>query len=403
MTATTWEERVRAEAADAMAKPKGDTPGAGYLPDAIDLEALSKIEPLPPKFISVGIPAGYATLSTGHGGQGKSTIELHRAICIALGKPFFGLVTEQKNVLFLSCEDRVDVLHYRIKNICASLGVSMAPLVGKLQMIDVVGHDSVLFAPSPNFPSALTTIYETLKERIAEYASEVVFLDGVADVYAGNENDRGQVKQFVNAVLALVPKDGAVIAIGHINKNSAKSGSKDEGYSGSTGWHNSCRARWFLYRESLGDDDDDDSDLILELMKSNLGEGKTQVRLRWDEARHTFTGKAKVRAEPDLIARDREERLAVLKALYACSQATPPITVSSAKSGTRNASRVLSTRPDFPRHLLNSKPGKKRFWRHLEQLRQFRLIDVVENRRNNRHFSCELVLTTEGVRQCVAI
>ena len=55
---------------------------------ALDLAELARREPERPKEIMEGLPCGYASLSAGHGGAGKSTIEFTRAICIAADHPF---------------------------------------------------------------------------------------------------------------------------------------------------------------------------------------------------------------------------------------------------------------------------------------------------------------------------
>jgi hypothetical protein len=91
------------------------------------LEALAEHEPQPPQFIIPDwLPCGYATLLAGHGGVGKSMIALYVAVCIAAGAPFFGLEVQRRRVLFISCEDRTDVLHWRLKRICVHLGIEMA-------------------------------------------------------------------------------------------------------------------------------------------------------------------------------------------------------------------------------------------------------------------------------------
>jgi RecA-family ATPase len=199
-----------------------------------------------------GLPIGYATGTFGHGGAGKSQIELMRAVCIAAGLPFCGLEGECHPVTFLSCEDRADIHHWRLSRICRYLRVDRASLDGWLNILDLVGHDSLLYAPDPRGGgNALTGAYGRLAEHMKEYGSEALFVDGISDTYGGNENAGGEVKRFVNSLLALIPPEtGAVLLIGHVNKLMAGgSSATTEGYSGSTSWHNSCRARWYLRTE----------------------------------------------------------------------------------------------------------------------------------------------------------
>src|SRR5471032_2296252 len=115
-------------------------------PDPLDLEVLADLAPEPPKFIMPDwLPAGYATLLAGHGGVGKSAIALHLAVCIAAGLAFFGLNVSRRRVLYLSCEDRENVLHWRLSRICSHLAVNLASLRNWLNVVDLVGHGAVLW------------------------------------------------------------------------------------------------------------------------------------------------------------------------------------------------------------------------------------------------------------------
>jgi RecA-family ATPase len=71
-----------------------------------------------------------------------------------------------------------------------------------------------------------------------------LFVDGISDTYGGNENVKTDVKRYVNALVGLIPPvTGAVVLEGHVAKPAATNGQTTEGYSGTTGWHNSVRAR----------------------------------------------------------------------------------------------------------------------------------------------------------------
>lgn len=380
------------------ARKKAEELPANDWPASLDLETLAEREPQAPQSIMEGVPCGYATGTFGHGGAGKSQIELLRAVCIAAGVPFCGLNIERRRVLFISCEDRADILHWRLTRICAHLGVNLAGLRGWLEIIDLVGRDSILFAPDPRTGHALTMAYGILAERMREYASEVLVLDGITDTFGGNENARGDVKHFVNMLLALIPADtGALILIGHVNKATA-GGGDGEGYSGSTAWHNSARARWYLYPETNQGDDSERIErtgkLIFELQKSNHGEVGAQIEFEWDDDAHLFIGRAKSETTFDRRHQDREERRGALGALRACA------TVPAATTGRRTAYHVLSARPEFPESLRQGKAGIRRFWRHIEELRAMGYVCESSIRRADRHYVATLELTPEGLRAC---
>jgi len=267
-------------------------------PPPIDMAALAKQQPEPPRLIMPGwLPEGYATLLAGHGGVGKSAIALHLAVCLALGRPFWGIGCEQRNVLYLSCEDREQILHWRLSRICDYEGIDIADLAGNLDVLDLVGHETTLWLPEGvrgRDAGTLTAAYAEVVERIETTARQVIFVDGISDTFGGHENDRSQVKRFVNALLHPVPRDGALLLIGHVAKLAATVGATNEGYSGSTGWHNAARARWYLYPETGQEDDSGrpqrTGKLVLEVQKANLGPADQALTFEWDKNRHLYVG-----------------------------------------------------------------------------------------------------------------
>lgn len=370
-------------------------------PQSIDLRALSVIEPEPPRFIIPDwLPAGYATLLAGHGGVGKSGIALHLACCIALGRDWWGMETQQRRVLYLSCEDRADVLHWRLSRICRHEGISLADLAGRLSVLDLVGRDTVLWQPSPS-GAVLTAPYGFLRGQMAGH--DVLMVDGISDTFGGNENARTDAKQFVNALVSLIPPDtGAVLLVGHVAKPAA-SGMASEGYSGSTGWHNSVRARWYLRPETQQTDDGLDErtgDLILELQKSNLGQTDQSMRFRWNSAAHLYAGQVVAgRSKFEQNIRDTKERdsiLAALRAVAAEGEHCP-----AAMQGPRTTHHVLSVRPELSESL-KGKVNRRRFWRHIEHLRQIHAITISTYRRNNRHEAEALQVAQAGINSTCA-
>lgn len=352
-------------------------------PAPIDLAALAATSPAPPAMIiDTWLPAGYATLLAGHGGAGKSDIALHVSVCAALGLEFFGLPVEQRKVLYLSCEDRESVLHWRLARICEYRGIAMEGLAGSLDILDLVGHDALLWH-KPDGP--LPRAYALLQAAIDGH--EVIVIDGIADVYGGNENARNEVKQFVNAITALIPTHGAVLLIGHVNKATA-GGNGGEGYSGSTGWHNSVRARWYLSPE-VGEEGDRSGSLILELQKSNLGQAGQQMRLTWDPEAHLFVGEligTTTRMERGMA--EVVEQAGILDALIETVDAGDYC--PAATNGRRTAWHVLSVRKSFPESLAGAS-GRRRFWRHIEALRSMGKINEASIRRADRKRTATLV------------
>lgn len=356
-------------------------------PPPLDLEALSGREPERPKFIMQDWgPAGYAWLFAGHGGVGKSGIALHLAVCMAAGLPFFGIVVERKRVLYLSCEDREDVLHWRLSRICAHLELDLAMLRGWLEIVDLVSSDAILWERDfQKDGSTLRAPYFELGNRMKAHQTEVLFVDGISDTYAGNENSKPEVKRYVRSLVRLIdPQRGAVLLIGHIAKPTASGIATTEGYSGTTAWHNSVRARWYLYPETTRDDDgsaERTGELILELQKSNLGRVDRSLRFAWDEAKHLFLGEPTDQSTFDRKHQDREEQRGILAALRSCAAAS--VLVPAATTGQRTAYHVLQGRQEFP-ETMKTKADVRRFWRHIEALRHDQAVREETHIRGDR-------------------
>jgi len=378
--------------------------GSNEWPPALDLEALSQRDPSPPKFIvDPWVPEGCGVLISGHGGAGKSNIAAHFAVCNSTGRPFFGLPVERRRVLYMSCEDRAPVLHWRLSRICKYEGIDMATLHGRLDVIDLVGHDAVLWEKDHRTGDSLRAAYGLLDARIKSTRAEVLIVDGISDTYGGSGGSKTEVKRFVNALLALVPPTGAVLLVGHVSKATAANAATTEGYDGTAGWHNSVRARWYLYPETSASDDDDrqrrTGNLILELQKTNHGRADEQIRFRWDDDAHLFIGTPVGHSSFDARHRDRAEQRGILAAFRGCAEGGIP--VPAAMQGPRTAYLVLSLRAEFPASLKGStKPQRARFRRHIETLRQIRALVESEYRRGNRHAATQLDITPEGLRQC---
>lgn len=381
--------------------PRGED--AAPWPEPLDLVRLSGLDPQQPRFVIDGLlPAGYASLFAAHGGTGKSTIGLYQAVCVSLGLDFAGYECEPRRVLYLSCEDRERVLHWRLSRICRHLGISMAALAGKLEIVDLVGHDSILWIVDSRSGASYTAAYGELENRIKASNSQVIYVDGIADVYGGEESARAQVKQFVNALVGLIDADdGAVVLIGHVNKVTASGSATSEGYSGSTGWHNAVRARWYLYPEQEQDDDGRTSRtgrLLFELQKNNLGQSDGTTAWRWSEDAGMFLPEESRQSNFDRVTQQRDERRGILLAMKACAESD--IYVPAATTGRRTAFHVLAAQSAFAETMRSGKASVRRFWREIEHLRSIRLIEDSSIQRANRHKADVLVLTSEGMRQC---
>jgi hypothetical protein len=378
--------------------PSNSTPAVGW-PCAIDLAVLSTKDAAPPRFVIPDwLPEGMATLFAGHGGAGKSGIALHLASCIALGQSFFGLQPAQRRVLYLSCEDRADLLHWRLSHACKHMGISLSDLRDHLYLLDLVGKDSLLYNKDPRTGRYITPAFGQLMARIADYDAEVLFIDGIADTFAGNENSRGEVKQFVNMLVDAIPPTGALVLVGHVAKPaSAVGGSAGDGYSGSTGWHNSVRARWYLYPEQTDDPGAKATKLVLALQKSNYGRTDQSLAFEWSQDSHMFVGTQQTAATPQERAlADAGEQRKILQVVYSCQEAGAP--VPAAMQGPSTAFAFLRVHADWPEALRPERAAvKKKVRDYMTLLVQQGLLHRVSGWSDSRNAMQCLELTDAGI------
>jgi RecA-family ATPase len=226
------------------------------------------------------IPMGVPTLLTGDGGLGKTKIAMQLAAATARGTDWLGAVIDEPGpVIFFTAEEELAEVHRRMQEIVSHHGVGFPDLAG-LHFVCLPGKDAVLGAPDKGGLIRSTALFEELHASSVRIRPSLVVIETAADVYAGNENDRAQVRQFVGLLRKLAIDSGAaVLLLAHPSLHGLASGG---GTSGSTGWNNSVRSRLNLTSTKTRDGDDPDSDIReLKVVKSNYGPTGETVRLRW--------------------------------------------------------------------------------------------------------------------------
>src|SRR5262249_45043984 len=139
---------------------------------------------------------------------------------------------------------------------------------------------AILGAPNRNGIIEPTELYNQIYEQAGDVKPKCIAFDASADVYAGNEIDRSQTRQFVGLLRKLASAcQGSVILLSHPSLTGISSGS---GLSGSTAWHNSVRARMYLTSLKPEQGEQPDSDLrVLEFKKNNYGPKGESIALRY--------------------------------------------------------------------------------------------------------------------------
>src|SRR4030095_10533721 len=106
-------------------------------------------------------------------------------------------------------------------------------------------------------------------------------VDALADAFAGDENNRGQARQFVSLLKRPAREfDCAFLALAHPSLTGITNGT---GASGSTAWGNSVRSRMFFeHAKASGGTDPDPNLRTLTVNKANYGPAGATLTLKWE-------------------------------------------------------------------------------------------------------------------------
>lgn len=219
------------------------------------------------------LPLHQTTMLTGPGGVGKSLFEQMLVTAIALGKPLLGMETEQRNTLYVTCEDDAEELWRRQDAINAALGATREDLLGKLFLSSMTGElETALAVETENGTIEATPRWEALRQTCRDMEIGLYAFDNATDALAADHNSIHQVASFVNMLTGLaIEQDGAAMILHHPNK-------AGDDWLGSVAWHNKVRSRWVIGR---GANDDDPDARIIENPKANYGPSGSSIAFRW--------------------------------------------------------------------------------------------------------------------------
>ena len=226
------------------------------------------------------VPVGVVTGLYGDGGTGKTLAVQQLQTCTALDKDWFGQETQAMRSLGVYCEDSSEELHRRQDDINRLYGCTYRDLENMYWLVRL-GEDNILM----RFEKGQAYLTEFARQIIVTakaLCATLVIIDTVADTFGGNENDRGQVRQYVQAALGFIAREigGTVVVCAHPSRSGLASG---EGDGGSTGWSNSFRSRLSLERPK-GEDKDtppDPDERLLVRRKANYASRDDVINLRW--------------------------------------------------------------------------------------------------------------------------
>jgi hypothetical protein len=208
------EERDRAERARGKpqrnARPNGggDEPlGEDDAPPPLIIcpTIFKGLTPPPKRWIAPQwIPYDVVTGLYGDGGVGKTLAAQQPQTGTALGSSWLGLPVEQVTSLGVYCEDGKNDLWRRQRDIDVTYVVDDDNALKLAHWMPRLGEDNILMTFSRKGVGELTTFHRHVFEAAMDLKVRLVIIDTAADTFGGNENDRSQVRQFVQRALGQI-------------------------------------------------------------------------------------------------------------------------------------------------------------------------------------------------------
>ena len=253
------------------------------------------------------IPYEVVTGLYGDGGVGKSLLAQQLQTGTALGsimaRPFRRRGREPRRLL----RGRRKELWRRQHDINASYGVDYDAL-GSKHWMPRLGEDNILMTFGRNGVGELTRFHRHVLTAALDLKARLVIIDTASDTFGGNENDRGQVRQFVQRALGQIALriDGAVVCCAHPSRTGLSNG---EGDGGSTGWSNAFRSRLFAREPEPNGETPDPDARLLQRRKANYASKIDEIRLRWFRGCFVSEDKADALGVGKLMAEAKAERV----------------------------------------------------------------------------------------------
>jgi len=357
----------------AIEKAKPTAP-AGVVP--VDLRGLMTQDwPAARYVLEPIVPRRETTLLGGHGGIGKSMLALTLAAHVACGRKWGPFPAVQCRAAYVSLEDEAATVRYRLRRIIEVYSLPPEHVIDALTVFDGSGCDAAM--ATEIMQEGVRRLEPTVgMDRVATAVkgAGLIVVDNASDAYAGNENERRQVRAFIRLLTGIAREnDAGMLLLAHIDKSAAKYGANGNSYSGSTAWHNSVRSRLALLSE--------DGRITLAHEKAQFSQSAEPVPLAFtdhgvlvpQDAHATAT------ATNEHDAADADAVLIAIRAALAANRI-----VSAAQAGSATTWHSLEPFPELPADL--KKPdGKRRVRTAIVRLERDGRIVKGTYKKPNRH------------------
>jgi hypothetical protein len=156
------------------------------------------------------LPIGTVTGNYGDGGTGKTLVSQQLQTACATEIAWAGLQVTPCKSFALYCEDTEEELHRRQHDINDVFGLEYAQLA-PMRWISGVGDDWTLASFTADGRLHPTERWTMLVREVTGFDARLLILDTAADLFAGDENNRGQVRRFISLLgrqPATLPREG---------------------------------------------------------------------------------------------------------------------------------------------------------------------------------------------------
>lgn len=268
------------------------------------------------------LPVHQTTMLTGLGGVGKSLFEQALCTAVAVGLPFLGLPTEQRNTLYITCEDDEDELFRRQAAIERALGITRRDWLGRLWLTTLAeAGETALAAKGESGRIEPTDRWSQIEDTCRAQSIGLFAFDNATDALAGDLNDATQVAAMIGMMTRLaVRQDGVAMILHHPNKAGAE-------YSNSMAFHNKVRSR--LVIDYVDRETDPDARRITN-PKLNYGPAGGHIDFRWHEGAFVRADDLPAQMGKELAqaARDRADDALFLQCLALRNKQGRPVSES---------------------------------------------------------------------------
>lgn len=197
--------------------------------------------------VSDWMPRGVVTGLYGAGGFGKTILAIQLQAAAAKGGEWAAQAIERPmRSLGVYCEDSKDELRRRFQRIAGAPHIALTrEEMALVRMVSRLNKDSLLMTFDSRGRADLTPFHKQIIEQMKDEKRELLIFDSASDGFAGNENDRSQVKRFVSLGLGTIAEatNAAVLLLAHPSRAGVRDGT---GESGSTGWDAAFRSRCYM-------------------------------------------------------------------------------------------------------------------------------------------------------------